>query len=431
MEISYLNHASIIVKQDGVRLLIDPWLDGTAFEGGWGLRYDNPEAMKQVEACTHLWVSHFHQDHFHRPTLQKILAIHPNIIFLGNNSYNFQLDEAAKKLGFKNVFSVFERKPIDLSDDFRITRYPTRGIDNMLLIKTNGITILNYNDCRIPPLSQKLLKKKFGKIDILLSNFNHAGKLLLYPFPSPGVIKEKLISNFSENYKIFNPSCILPFASYHYYKVPASFKQNEAMLTGDDLAPLDKRIKPWKIGDKLVWEGNGAIIKKGNDAFQNELEELSYKQNYTKEEIINAAGQFALTLKKRLGWISGFFPVLYIEIADLSEIIGFKISKGGFSADKKTQPHIIAHSQALINWFGKPFGTDSFVVGAHFDIKNENRIPLKWQIALGILVESKLDLKSMFLMLFSRKGLRFLKSRREELLGHLLQFRLTANYHDD
>ena len=94
-------------------------------------------------------------------------------------------------------------------------------------------------------------------------------------------------------------------------------------------------------------------------------------------------------------------------------------------------PHIKTHSEALMDWFSKPFGTDSFVVGAHFDIVHENRIPLKWQIALGILVESKLDLKSMFFMLFSRKGLEFLKNRREELLGHLLQFRLTANYQQD
>lgn len=431
MEISYLNHASIIIKEGETKLLIDPWLEGTAFEGGWGLRYHNPGAMEQVKDCTHLWVSHFHQDHFHRPTLKKIMDINPGIIFLGNNSYNFQLDEAARKFGFKNVISVYERQPLELGHNFRVTRYPTRGIDNMMLIKAGGVTVLNYNDCRIPSISQKLLKKKFGYIDILLSNFNHAGKLLLYPFPSPDVIKKKLKDNFSENFRVFKPSCVLPFASYHYYRVTGSYKQNEAMLVADDLAPLDERILPWKPGDLLKWENNKGVIERGDEVFLNRMDELTYKQNFSREEIIKSAGLFAQILRKRFGWISRFFPVLYIEIADSSEIIGFKIAKGGFIPDKMIKPHIIAHSEALMNWFAKPFGTDSFVVGAHFDITNENRIPLKWQIALGILVESKLDLKSMFLMLFSRKGLGFLKNRREELLGHLLQFRLMAKYQED
>lgn len=431
MEINYLNHASIIVQEGEVKLLIDPWFEGTAFEDGWGLRYHNPDAISKVKDCTHLWVSHFHQDHFHRPSLKKILEINPGIIFLGNNSYNFQLDLAARDVGFEKIISILERKPVDLGDKFQITRYPTRGIDNMLLIKLDGITVLNYNDCRIPPISQKMLKKKFGKIDILLCNFNHAGKLLLYPFPSPDTIKKKLVDNFSENFTVFDPAYVLPFASYHYYRVPASFKQNDAMLEADDLVHLDKRIMPWKIGDKFIWNSQGAVITKENEVQQNQLEELAYRNSFTKEEIISVANSFGQQLKKRLGLFSRFFPALYIQIADCSEIIGFKISKGGFVPGNDVVPHIKAHSQALMNWFNKPFGTDSFVVGAHFDIVNENRIPLKWQIALGILVESKLDLKSMFLMLFSSKGRGFLRARREELWGHLIQFRLTASYQQD
>ena len=73
MEIEYLNHASVIIKDGAVQLLIDPWLWGTCFEEGWGLRFYNPDAIERTKDCTHIWVSHFHQDHFHRPTLYKIL----------------------------------------------------------------------------------------------------------------------------------------------------------------------------------------------------------------------------------------------------------------------------------------------------------------------------------------------------------------------
>jgi hypothetical protein len=428
MEISYLNHASVTIKEGTVKLLIDPWFEGTCFEGGWGLRYDNPDAIEKVKDCTHLWISHFHQDHFHRPTLLKILQINPAIILLGNNSFNFQLDSAARKFGFKNVLPFYERTSVSLSERFTITRYPTQGIDNMLLVKLPGATILNYNDCVIPSITQKLLKKKFGKIDILLTNFNHAGKLLLYPFPSYDVIRDKLIKNFSDNFKVFDPAYILPFASYHYYRSPFSFQQNDTMLTAADLVDVDKRIMPWQIGDKFIWEKGVGRIENESEVSFHALEQIEYRKHFSKEEILGAAGKFAGVLKKRFGILSNFFPTLYIEVLDIPLTIGFSLSKGGFIPDASILPHIKTHSESVMNWFNKPYGTDSFVVGAHFDIVSENRIPLKWQLALGLLVENKLDLRSLLLMLFRKKGIRFLLNRREEFIGQLFQFKLTASY---
>lgn len=428
MEISYLNHASVVMHEGGVRLLMDPWFEGTCFEDGWGLRYHNADAYESVKDCTHLWISHFHQDHFHRPTLKKILEVNPNITLLGNRSYNFQLDSAGQKMGFKNVVPVYERKELQLGEGITATRYPTQGIDNMLLIKTPEAVVLNYNDCVIPSITQKLLKKRFGKIDVLLTNFNHAGKLLLYPFPSPERIREKLIGNFSENYTVFNPRYVLPFASYHYYRSPYSVKQNDTMLTADDLIPVDGRIVPWKVGDRFVWQNGEGRLQKGANVSLNELHTISYPQQVSANELLKAATDFASVLKKRFGALSRFFPTLYIEATDIACVFGFSPKRGGFVPDPPAAPHIKAHGQALLNWFSKPYGTDSFVVGAHFDIVNENRIPLKWQLALGLLVENKMDLKSMFGMLFKRQGRRFLLNRREEFIGQLFQFRLTASY---
>ena len=431
MEISFLNHASVVVEDGPVKLLMDPWLEGTCFEDGWGLRYHNAAAFEKVKYCTHLWISHFHQDHFHRPTLKKILDLNPDIVLLGNRSYNFQLDSAGQKLGFKNIVSVYERRELQLSEGLSITRFPTQGIDNMLLIKTPAATVLNYNDCVIPSLTQKLLKKRFGTIDILLTNFNHAGKLLLYPFPSAERIREKLIKNFSENFSVFNPRYVLPFASYHYYRSPYSAKQNDTMLTSDDLIPVDSRIVPWKVGDKFVWQNGSGWLQKENAVTTNDLHTIGYPQPSSVEELLTAATAFASVIKKRFGVLSRFFPTLYIEAADIGSTFAFSPKRGGFLSSQTMAPHIKAHSQALMNWFSKPYGTDSFVVGAHFDIVNGNRIPLKWQLALGLLVENKMDLKSMLGMLFKKQGRRFLLNRREEFIGQLFQFKLTASYQEN
>jgi hypothetical protein len=101
-----------------------------------------------------------------------------------------------------------------------------------------------------------------------------------------------------------------------------------------------------------------------------------------------------------------------------------------YEAKENTEPHIIAHSEPLNSWFSDRFGTDSFVVGAHFEINNRNRIPLKWQIVFGLLIDNKLDLKSVLKMLFSVKGIRFLLNRREEIWGIMFSGRIHAEYQD-
>ena len=431
MEIEYLNHASVIVRDGSVSLLIDPWLWGTCFEEGWGLRFNNPDALNKTKECTHIWVSHFHQDHFHRPTLSKILELNPRIQFIGNRSYNFQLDDAARQIGFQNVTSLFERKPIDLADQFTITRFPTTGIDNMLLIRTSREVILNYNDCNIPLFTQKKLKKKIGHVDYLLTNFNHAGKLFIYPFPEPEVIKEKLVKSFSNNYTIFDPDYILPFASYHYYRAPESFRQNESMLDARDLLKQNPRIINWHPGDKLIAGSGKPEVIKSSEVIINIPDRLERKKSYTTEELRSAGARFAKMLRSKFGFLSRFFPSLYVYVTDSNELIGIHPNKGIFNPAPNAQPHITAHSEALYNWISKPYGTDTFVVGAHFDIVSKNKIPLKWEIVIGLLVENKLDARSLIGMIFRKDGIRFLWNRREEFLGVLLSWRLAPSYHDE
>ena len=109
VDISLLNHASLLIEAGDIKLLTDPWYSGTAFEAGWGLRYDNPAALDRAATATHLWISHFHDDHLHTPTLRQLAERNPNIVFLANQSYNFDMTGAGRKLGFKSVVAFPER----------------------------------------------------------------------------------------------------------------------------------------------------------------------------------------------------------------------------------------------------------------------------------------------------------------------------------
>ena len=125
MKIEYLNHASVIIKSDEQSLLCDPWFSGRAFAGGWGLQYDNPDALEKAKSCSHLWISHFHGDHLHVPTLKQLAALSPKIIALANDSANFRISEALQRAGFENIVPLYERRKLPLTSDMKVTRYST------------------------------------------------------------------------------------------------------------------------------------------------------------------------------------------------------------------------------------------------------------------------------------------------------------------
>ncbi|TCC90601.1 hypothetical protein EZ428_15150 [Pedobacter frigiditerrae] len=433
IRIDYLNHASVLIEIENIKLLTDPWYFGTCFQNGWGLRYDNNKAIEIASNATHLWISHFHSDHFHILTLKKILEINPDIVVIGNYSYNFQLNNVMESLGFKKIIPFAERKEYYLNKNIKIIRYPTTGIDNMLLIQSVYGNILNYNDCNLPSLSRKLLSKRIKSVDIILTNFNHAGKLLVYPKKDDAEIKTKLKKNFKNNFLFFDVKYIFPFASYHYYKAPESFDQNSSMLRSDELLDLDTRILDVKIGDSLVYSKKDDLIAINKaEILENELKVLFRETKYQYEDIEEASKAYCKTLRSNYWIFTKLLPNFYIEIVDLKVIVNLDAQRGILQTDKKHNivPHIKVQSESIYHWFSTAYGTDNFIVGAHFEIANKNKIPLKWQIIFGILIDNKLSVKSIFKMLFSYKGIQFLINRREEIIGIILERKVNADYHD-
>jgi hypothetical protein len=260
VSIELLNHASVILQHHGISLLCDPWFDGTCFRGGWGLRYLNPTALAKTIDCTHLWISHFHSDHLHLPTLQQVAQRVPQICALANVSLNFDMRGPLQRAGFTKVDCLYERYPVSLSDSCEVTQYPTTGIDNMLVVRMGRMTILNLNDCNLPAGALRSLVRKIGRIDILLVNYNHAGKLLAYP--SHEQIKETFMKRFQVVIAAINPTWVIPFASLHYYRSQASAYQNWSLLTAEELSAAASTVISLAPGDRAVFvSGRGACAR--------------------------------------------------------------------------------------------------------------------------------------------------------------------------
>jgi len=234
LHVESLNHACVLLSVSGVRLLFDPWLSGTAFSGGWGLRYENPRAIERAADATHLWISLWHSDHMHEPTLRELARRRPDIEVLANVSHNFSMVERLRAMGFAKVVALGERTPLSIGSGVMVARYPTAGIDNMLHVAAPGASILNYNDCNLPERALRRLKARIGQVDLLLANYNHAGKL--FERASDEAIQRTFFGSMARAVEVMRPRHVVPFASSHVYRSRYSTAQNQSLLDFDQLA---------------------------------------------------------------------------------------------------------------------------------------------------------------------------------------------------
>ncbi|MGK7927357.1 MAG: MBL fold metallo-hydrolase [Spirulina sp.] len=431
IELLFLNHASMILRDREISLLFDPWFQGTCFKEGWGLKYHNPDAFNLASQCTHLWISHFHGDHFHVPTLKKLLEINPKIQVLANNDANFSMVDAMKGLGFENVTSLPARKALKLGDRWQISRFPATGIDNMLLVEIDGVKVLNYNDCNLPLKTILGLKKHIGEIDLLLNNFNHAGKLREYPPRNPRNIKEGQRETFSKVVAAFVPKYTVPFASHHYYRDSLSWQQNESLLESDELVKESDRVIPLQIGEKLIYSPSNQKIeieKVSKNIQENPITPCQPKV-FEEEKLLPVAKKYMQKLFLSFWGFPRLLQPLRIYLLDKQTILTIspsqkpRIQQGG-----KQTAHIAAYSGYVRDWLDTNYGTDGMEIGAHYEIVKEEGIKiLNWYILLGLLFDNRLTFNKMFKMLFTYQGILFFLHRREEIIRVLFGRKLVAS----
>ena len=65
-KIEFINHASVLISNENISVLSDPWYQGDAFHKGWNLLHelDDIDIDNLLDRTTHIWISHEHPDHF-------------------------------------------------------------------------------------------------------------------------------------------------------------------------------------------------------------------------------------------------------------------------------------------------------------------------------------------------------------------------------
>lgn len=430
VRIHYLNHASLLLEVGTVRLLFDPWLEGTAFSGGWGLRYDNPDAFAVAARATHLWISHWHSDHLHAPSLARLAELNPRMVVLANVSANFSMVDRLVALGFRDVRPFGEREAFDLGDDTRCYRYPTAGIDNMLHLTSGSWSLLNYNDCNLPAKAIQSLLRHIGPVDLLLTNYNHAGKL--FDFMEDEQRKKQLVGVLEGTVDAIMPTRIVPFASNHYYRTKESADQNASMLSFDDLDALadrDERYVVPRIGDEIVFETptHVTVNPRQPPLAPQPFEIHDYGPSVPWKELLDQVSARTVALETqflRLGRLA--VPDLVVRLSDHGRCLRLCLGKPAREADASERAHIEAHSQAMRIWLARRFGDDTFIAGAHFRALDPDTTAIERWALVTLLEASHLDPQSCIHYLGEPQGRRFLWNRREEIVATLLGGRVQA-----
>jgi len=240
MKIEYMSSASVLIKDQDVKLLTDPWYVDGEFYGTW---YNYPPCtvnLKELENIDGIYISHIHPDHFSEKTLEKMNKHIPIFIHKFHSDY---LKKAIERLGF-NTIEVEHDKTVNIKGDLNIRilaadncdpsacqkyygcgliekTFGSTTIDTLCAIDNGEQVIVNTNDCPFSLAEQSAMKiyDHYKHIDFLCLGYSSASA---YPQcfklseteikNSQKQVVQKFLEQGESYVNLFKPDFYMPFA---------------------------------------------------------------------------------------------------------------------------------------------------------------------------------------------------------------------------
>ena len=242
MEIRFVNHASFICEHNGIRLICDPWLYGSAFNDGWDLVTESRFAVEDFASIQYIWFSHEHPDHFSpRILLDVPKGLRPNITILYKETPDGKVLAFCKKQGFATREL---RDGIDVGLgrglSVRCGRVPLH--DSWLLIQSPNCRVLNLNDAVIErPAELRRLRSAIGPLDVLFTQFSYAA---WRGNPKDTDIRasdaRQKLSIMTRQIRGLEPKFTVPFASFSFFSHEENyFTSDSANKPHDAVAAIE------------------------------------------------------------------------------------------------------------------------------------------------------------------------------------------------
>ena len=254
------NAGGIFTGSNGTRILCDPWIVDGVFEDSWFHYPPLKTKLSDIQDVDAIYISHIHPDHYD----DRYFDFPKNIpLIILNEGPNFLKKNLINK-GYNNFIEIKDNETVKFKE-FKISLFKPftkhvfeesligNLIDSALVLKSNGVTAINFNDNQPDEKACAFLKKKFKQIDLAMLNYNAAG-----PYPSCFdnlTYDEKLIESnriLKRNFNhlcniipVLEPRSVLPFAGA-YIIGGKNYYKNEYLgtATWDDCAEyLNNNLK--------------------------------------------------------------------------------------------------------------------------------------------------------------------------------------------
>lgn len=421
MKITFISQASIRVKTSDCTILTDPWYMGTAFNDAWKLLPAPVWDNSMLDDIDFLWISHEHPDHFHIATLKSFpQAFKDRVTLLFQKNNTDKMPNAFRKLGFKNITLLDNRKIYDITPKTRVYVSQIGQMDSSLAVMNEGTTILNLNDCEANSIDCKNFVKDLGKIDIVLNQFSMAGYNGFYDYENhlPQTART-IIQNMIDNHRDLGARFSIPFASNLYFCTEDNKYMNDF---GNTPTKVYEAFQKEKLG-LIVLYANETLDTDHPEAYDNAASIARYDDLYAHgEKIIDTPPLVSLekireAVKKRSDQLKTKFPTwimkklseVNILIPDLDITVALSLNTGEVKElAKGTDFDLVVYSQPLHFAFDTPWGVQTMGVGARFRIKSKHHI-WKWYRIITSLNNAEMYLK--FRYLFTKENINFLRSR--------------------
>ena len=298
MKITFHTSASVVIEDDGVKILTDPWFLDGEFYGSWAHYPLYDFNSKDFDDIDYIYISHIHPDHCSVKTLEKLDRKIP--ILIHNFHYKY-LKEQIHRLGF-SVIELNHNERIHLKNNLHMRilaadncnpeicmkyfgcglaeqTFGSTSIDSMCVIDNGNQVIVNTNDCpyELGESSANRIKEQYDKIDFLLLGYSSA---TAYPqcfnltHDELKKSQQEIIHSFlsrGESYvNLFNPKYFMPFAGRYVISGKNSY------LTWKKATPeLEEAVNYFNNSSNIAHDKNKCIILNSKSSFDITTEIMS------------------------------------------------------------------------------------------------------------------------------------------------------------
>lgn len=298
MKFTILSHAGLYIEDEGVSVLVDPWLVGSCYwRSWWNFPEPDRELIDRLKP-DYIYLTHLHWDHFQGPSLRLFDRETKILVPLVNTP---RMVKDLKDLGFKDVVEVPHGTGVKLSANFALYSYQAGiSVDSAIVLTNGKTTLLNVNDCKLFGAPLRQITQRFKNIDFVFRSHSSA-----YPIPyciegyEKNFSKLRTADDYIEEFSNFamhvGASYAIPFASNHCFLHKETIHFNETYVAPDSVSKYYNE-KATKLGldSKCVVMPPGSSWSE-HEGFKIEIFDYDNKQEY----VSKLTAKYAKSLEKQ------------------------------------------------------------------------------------------------------------------------------------